>query len=64
MKSPVDKVYKINYILKGKIHLYVSLSSIVNEETGTFFFNCVLEKTRATKKKYKQKKVKKANLLC
>ena len=58
MESPVDKVYKNSYILKGKIH--VCLSSILIEEArALFLFLCVLEKTKATKKQLKRSKAKK-----
>ena len=68
MKSPVDKVHKISYVLNGEIHLYVCLSAILIEEARTLlsFFKYVLEKTKATKKQLKRsksKKVKEANLL-
>ena len=52
MESPVDKVYKIIYILKDEIHLYVCLSIVLTEEA----------RTKKQLKRSKSKKVKKANV--
>ena len=51
MELQVDKVYKISYILKGEIHLYVCLISMLIEETRTdfSFFKCILEKQKQLK---------------